>query len=95
MNERPAQGIGHVTRRQLLGGVAASGAGLLAGCKYESQFFLLGSTPETTTKSPSWAASRIQAYCPVGRHGFDMSDISFGCAGLTDPASRAAPSSAE
>src|SRR5262245_33544782 len=73
------------TRRDLLTGVAASGAALLAGCKYETQLFLLGSTPETKAKSPSWTESRIQAHRPVGRHGFEMSDISFGCAGLSDP----------
>src|SRR5262249_1242491 len=73
-----------VTRRPLPAGVAVGGT-VLAGCKYESQLFLLGSTPETKTKSPSWADSHIQAYRPIGRHGFEMSDISFGCAGLTDP----------
>src|SRR5262245_57482683 len=77
----PSRGV---TRRRLLAGVAAGGT-VLAGCKYESQLFLLGSTPETKTKSPSWADSHIQAYRPIGRHGFEMSDISFGCAGLTDP----------
>ncbi len=80
-NESQREGM---TRRHLLGGVAAGGAALLAGCKYETQFFLLGHPPETKTKSPSWAESRVQAYRAVGRHGFDMSDISFGCGGLAD-----------
>ena len=49
-----------VTRRRLLAGLAAGGT-VVAGCKYESQLFLLGSTPETKTKSPSWSDSHIQA----------------------------------
>src|SRR5262245_18583131 len=73
-----------VTRRRLLAALATGGT-VLAGCKYESQLFLLGSTPETKTKNPSWSDSTIQAYRPIGRRGFEMSDISFGCAGLTDP----------
>jgi uncharacterized protein len=77
----PSRGI---TRRRLLASVATGGT-VLAGCKYESQLFLLGATPETKTKSPSWSDSHIQAYRPIGRRGFEMSDISFGCAGLTDP----------
>jgi aryl-alcohol dehydrogenase-like predicted oxidoreductase len=76
----------HLTRRDLLGGLAAGGAAVLTACDYETQLFLIGSTPKTETVSPSWAGSRVQRYRPIGRHGFDMSDISFGCAGLTDPA---------
>jgi aryl-alcohol dehydrogenase-like predicted oxidoreductase len=74
-----------VTRRAVLGGLGAGGAALAAGCGYETQLFLLGSTPETGTPSPAWSESRIQARRPVGRHGFEMSDISFGCSGLGDP----------
>ncbi len=73
------------TRRDLLAGVATGGVALLAGCGYETQLFLIGSTPETETPSPGWQESRIQAYRPIGRHGFAMSDVSFGCSGLSDP----------
>ncbi len=73
------------TRRDVLRGATAAGAAVLAGCKYETQLFLVGGTPETETKDPAWAASSIQAYRPIGERGFAMSDISFGCSGLTDP----------
>jgi predicted aldo/keto reductase-like oxidoreductase len=74
-----------LTRREVLGGVAAGGAALLAGCKYEKELFLLRSTPQTPAPSPTWAQSHVQQYRPIGQRGFAMSDISFGCAGLTDP----------
>src|SRR5262249_57276996 len=36
------------------------------------------------SQRPEWAGSRVQAHRPLGRTGFRMSDISFGCAGLGD-----------
>jgi predicted aldo/keto reductase-like oxidoreductase len=77
-----------VSRRQLLAGAAAgavaSGTAVALGCKYRTQFFLLGSVPHAESASPSWAEARVQQYRPLGRTGFEMSDISFGCAGLDD-----------
>ena len=74
-----------LTRRALLRGVAGIAAGGLAlGCKYDTQLFLVGGTPKATSQAPEWAGSRVQAYRPLGRTGFRMSDISFGCAGLGD-----------
>src|SRR5262249_56998175 len=63
-------------------GIAAGGLAL--GCKYDTQLFLVGGTPKATSQAPEWAGSRVQAYRPLGRTGFRMSDISFGCAGLGD-----------
>jgi aryl-alcohol dehydrogenase-like predicted oxidoreductase len=72
-----------LSRRALLRG-AAGGLALAAGCKYETQLFLLSGTPQAKAQAPAWSASRVRAYRPLGRTGFNMSDISFGCAGLDD-----------
>ncbi len=75
------------TRRALLRGAAAGvAATALGGCKYETQLFLLGSTPKATSRRAEWDDARVQAYRPLGRTGFRMSDISFGTSGLDDPA---------
>ncbi|HVO25800.1 MAG TPA: aldo/keto reductase [Candidatus Margulisiibacteriota bacterium] len=71
-------------RRALLRGAAAGGLALAAGCKYDTQLFLLGDTPRAKSQDPRWADARVRAYRPLGRTGFSMSDISFGCAGLDD-----------
>jgi len=78
---------GDVSRRAVLRGAAgtlASGLVLASGCKYDTQLFLLRDAPTTDTQSPTWAESRVRQYRPLGRSGFQMSDISFGCAGLSD-----------
>jgi predicted aldo/keto reductase-like oxidoreductase len=74
------------SRRQVVGSAAAALAGSAAalGCKYETQLFLLGSVPEAKSRSAEWADSRVRSYRPLGRTGFAMSDISFGCASLGD-----------
>ena len=76
-----------VSRRALLGGAGAvaGGAGLFAGWKMSSQFFLLRDAPEAADAAPQWAESKVQRYRELGRTGFAMSDISFGCSGLSDP----------
>ena len=73
-----------LSRRALLRGAAAGGLAVASGCKYGTQLFLLQNAPQAKSQDPSWAASRVQAYRPLGRTGFSMSDISFGCAGLDD-----------
>jgi predicted aldo/keto reductase-like oxidoreductase len=73
-----------VSRRTLLRGTAAGGLALAGGCKYGTQLFLLDSVPQAKAAKPSWAGSQVRAYRPLGRTGFQMSDISFGCAGLGD-----------
>lgn len=76
-----------LSRRALLGGAGAvaGGATLFAGCQLGSQLFLLRDAPEAETRDPRWAESRVQRYRELGRTGFAMSDISFGCSGLSDP----------
>ena len=71
-------------RTAALGAVAGS-ATIASGCEYKTQLFLLGSAPkEAKKKNADWQESRIQSYRPLGRTGFQMSDISFGCASLDD-----------
>lgn len=72
------------SRRALLRSAAAGGLAVAAGCKYDTQLFLLRDAPQAKSQDPSWSESRVRAYRPLGRTGFDMSDISFGCAGLDD-----------
>ncbi len=75
------------TRRSLLYGAATAGvAGLASHCAYHTQLFLLGEAPAAPAPQPEWSASHIRSYRPLGRTGVQMSDISFGCAGLADPA---------
>jgi hypothetical protein len=75
-----------VSRRALLaGGAVAGAAAVVGGCKYGSQLFLLRDAPKADQQLPQWDGSRVVTYRPLGRTGFAMSDISFGCAGLSDP----------
>ena len=64
-----------LSRRALLRGAAAGGLAVATGCKYGTQ---------AKSQDVSWTESRVQAYRPLGRTGFSMSDISFDCAGLDD-----------
>jgi predicted aldo/keto reductase-like oxidoreductase len=75
---------GKVSRRQLLSGAAAGGLTLASGCKYGTQLFLLKDPPRAASQAPEWAESRVRRYRTLGHTGFEMSDISFGCAGLDD-----------
>jgi predicted aldo/keto reductase-like oxidoreductase len=80
-----------ISRRTILRGVGMGGAALgvggaaFAGCKLSSQFFLLRSTPQAEREQAEWAGAQVASYRPLGRTGFQMSDISFGCGGLSDP----------
>ena len=75
-----------LTRRALMRGasigLAAGGQALAGGCKYGTQFFLLAEPPQADSQKPQWAGARVRRYRPLGRTGFEMSDISFGCSGL-------------
>ena len=91
MGEHPERDPEHksgLTRRKLLASAGAVTGGLaaLSGCKYKTQLFLVSSPPEARTQRGEWAESRIRSYRPLGRTGFQMSDISFGCSDLSDPA---------
>lgn len=68
-------------------GVAGGSTALVAGCKYQSQIFLVRGAPkEAKEKSPEWNEARIRSYRPLGRTGMQMSDISFGTSGLDNVA---------
>ena len=78
-----------LTRRELLTTAGAAGgiaAASVAGCKYGTQLFLVGEAPEAGSQSSGWEGSKVARYRALGRTGFELSDISFGCAGLADPA---------
>jgi len=87
MTDERARGAAGVTRRDLLrsAGLVAGGVAAGSGCKYGTQLFLLSDAPEAERQQSSWSESRVRSYRPLGRTGFEMSDISFGCAGLADP----------
>src|SRR2546430_17548704 len=72
----------HLSRRAFLRSAAAGGLTLAGGGKYGTQLFLIHDTPKAPAQQPAWAGSRVQRYPPLGRTGFPMSDISFGCSGL-------------
>ena len=80
----------HLSRRAFLrgasAGLAAGSLTLAGGCKYGTQLFLISEPPKADSQRPAWAGSRVQRYRPLGRTGFQMSDISFGCSGLDDAA---------
>lgn len=75
-----------VSRRSILAGAGVVAAGTAAaGCEYASQLYLLRDAPTADTVRRSWAGSEVVARRPLGRTGFDMSDISFGTSRLQDP----------
>lgn len=73
-----------LSRRALLAGAGL--ATTTAACNYGTQFALLATPPETERPDARWEGAYVQSYRPLGRTGFEMSDISFGCGGLNDPA---------
>lgn len=76
-------------RRQFLkqAGLFSGFLGLGSVLKYRSQLFLLGSAPTEAEKPHAdWAGAKVQSYRPLGRTGWKMSDISFGCGHIRDPA---------
>lgn len=75
-----------LTRRGLLASAGALAGAAVSSCKYGTQLFLTKSPPVAKAPSPAWAGSRVRRYRPLGGTGFEISDISFGCAGLSDPA---------
>jgi predicted aldo/keto reductase-like oxidoreductase len=80
-----------ISRRKILRGIGLGGAALgaggatFAGCQLQTQFFLLRSAPQSDHHQPDWEGAKVSGYRPLGRTGFQMSDISFGCSGLADP----------
>lgn len=77
----------NLTRRAVIASSAVAGAAAAIGsCQYGSQLFLLRDAPRADTQAPAWSGSKVVSYRRLGRTGFEMSDISFGCSGLSDPA---------
>lgn len=75
-----------VSRRSILAGAGVVAAGTaVAGCEYASQLYLLRDAPTAESSQPTWAGSKVIARRPLGRTGFEMSDISFGTSKLQDP----------
>ncbi len=82
----PSPSRRHFLRAAALSVVGGSAA-LATGCEYKSQLFLLGNAPtEAQKKNPEWQEAQVRSYRPLGHTGRQMSDISFGCAGLDDVA---------
>lgn len=73
-----------IARRDLLVGAASAAAATVAGCKYGTQVFLLKDPPRADSQRPEWAQSQVRQYRTLGKTSFQMSDISFGGAGLAD-----------
>ena len=75
-------------RRQFLrqAGLFSGLFGIGSFLKLRTQFFLIPHAPtEAETPRADWAGSRVQSYRPLGRTGWNMSDISFGTAHVRDP----------
>lgn len=59
--------------------------GMAAGCEYQTQLFLLRPVEEEASQhNPAWQEASVRQYRTLGRTGVQVSDISFGCAGLHD-----------
>jgi len=74
-------------RRQFLKRVGLFSGFLGVGSllKYRTQLFLLSSAPtEADVPRPEWAGSSVKSYRTLGRTGWKMSDISFGCGHVRD-----------
>ncbi|MEE8310836.1 MAG: aldo/keto reductase, partial [Candidatus Binatia bacterium] len=68
-------------------GLASGGVlGIGAIFKYSTQFFLLRGAPTQADESlAAWEGATVQSYKPLGRTGWNMSDISFGAGRVSDP----------
>jgi predicted aldo/keto reductase-like oxidoreductase len=82
-----------LSRRRLLRGVAtaAAGAGAAGGVyaawRNTSYLFLMREAPtHAEQRQPEWIGSTVRRYRPLGGTGIMMSDISFGGAGISNPA---------
>jgi len=81
-----------VSRRKLIkGAVAVSATGVAAAVGYrawkESTYlFLMRNAPtQAEHADPAWQGAAVRTYRPLGNTGIQMSDISFGGAGISDP----------
>jgi len=81
-----------ITRRKLLKRattIAAGGAAAAAwytAWKNSTYLFLIRGAPtQSEHLDPTWNGSTVRTYRPLGNTGINMSDISFGGAGISDP----------
>jgi uncharacterized protein len=81
-----------LTRRRVLSGAAGIAAGVGVGAagysawRNSSYLFLLRDAPTRAPHAnPAWTGSRVKRYRPLGATGIQMSDISFGGAGIGNP----------
>src|ERR1700751_1585418 len=81
-----------LTRRRVLtaGAGLAAGAGVGAAAysawRNSTYLFLLKEAPTHAERiDPTWKGSRVQRYRPLGATSIEMSDISFGGAGIGSP----------
>ncbi len=76
-----------VTRRRILtaGAGLAAGAGVYAAWRNSTYLFLIRDVEkQAKTADSAWAGSHVARYRALGRTGIQMSDISFGGAGIGD-----------
>jgi predicted aldo/keto reductase-like oxidoreductase len=83
---------GKLSRRKLLTRATLVAASTVAGTlwykawKNRSYLFLMRQAPtEAAHPDPAWQGSTVRSYRPLGSTGINMSDISFGGAGISDP----------
>ena len=81
-----------ITRRKVLtaGAAVAAAAGVGAAgysaWRNSTYLFLMKEAPTHAGRvDPAWTGSSVQRYRPLGKTGIEMSDISFGGAGIGDP----------
>src|SRR5262245_14230629 len=81
-----------VSRRRVLtaGAGLAAGVGVTAACysawRNSTYLFLLKEAPkQAKVANPAWAGAHVERYRALGKTGVQMSDISFGGAGIGDP----------
>jgi len=81
-----------LTRRKVLKGaatVAAGGAAAMAwhtAWRNSTYLFLMSDAPRQAAQpDPAWSGSAVHSYRPLGSTGIQMSDISFGGAGIGNP----------
>jgi uncharacterized protein len=81
-----------LTRRKLLKGAATVAAGGAAVAAWRTAWnntkylFLMSDAPtEAAHPDPAWQGAAVRTYRPLGSTGIQMSDISFGGAGISDP----------
>ena len=75
-----------MTRATLVATSTVAGAVWYKAWKNSTYLFLMRQAPtEAAHPDPAWQGSTVRRYRPLGYTGINMSDISFGGAGISDP----------